>query len=139
MSVASVLHDKPAHLATAAEGYDQVLQRVRDALRAREFAIAERELMKAGTITGEDTAFLNLAGVMHECHGRIACAKKFYQRAVARDGKYRAAAENLQRLAELQTGKATQRRVALGDDDVSDATANTATSNHALQGGWRPG
>jgi DNA-binding response OmpR family regulator len=120
MSVASVLQDHPAHLATAAEGYDEVLQQVRDALRAREFAIAERELMKAGTITGEDAAFLNLAGIMHESHGRIDCAKKFYERSLARDGKYRAAKENLKRLADLETRKITRRRVAFGDDDVSE-------------------
>jgi hypothetical protein len=101
----------------AGEGYAQVLEHVRQELRARRFDLAERELMKAGTITGEDPAFLNLAGVLHESHGRIESARKFYQRAVAKDNRCRPALENLARLDELRgTGRPT-RPVAFGDGD----------------------
>jgi Flp pilus assembly protein TadD len=73
--------------------------------------------MKAGTITGEDPAFLNLAGVLHESHGRTESARKFYQRALGRDKHCRSALENLARLDELnQTGQTT-RSVAFGDDE----------------------
>jgi DNA-binding response OmpR family regulator len=116
LSVASVLQDAPAHLVSVDESYDGVLQHVRDALRARSFPVAEAELMKAGTITSEDAAFLNLAGVLHECHGRVECARKFYERAAARDRSYWAAGENLRRLGELRRYGKTRRKVAFGDD-----------------------
>src|ERR1019366_569131 len=79
-SVASVLRES-SPTPGSGEGYAEVLEHVRQELRARRFDLAERELMKAGTITGEDPAFLNLAGVLHESHGRIESARKFYQKA----------------------------------------------------------
>src|SRR5579862_7013733 len=100
LSVASVLREKPAHSIDAGEDYAQVLEHVRQALRTRRFREAERTLMKAGTITTEDGAFLNLAGIMHESHGRVESARKFYERAVAR-GHYQPAQQNLLRLEEL--------------------------------------
>jgi DNA-binding response OmpR family regulator len=115
LSVASVLRESPS-VTNASEGYAEVLEHVRQELRARRFETAERELMKAGTITGEDSSFLNLAGVLHESHGRIESARKFYHRAVARD-HCKASVENLARLDELlQTGRTT-RSVAFGDDE----------------------
>jgi DNA-binding response OmpR family regulator len=118
LSVASVLHEAPVHHGSSGEGYADVLEHVRQALRGRRFHEAERGLMKAGTITAEDPAFLNLAGIMHESHGRIESAKRFYERAVARDGHYQPAQENLRRLGELRRDQTTSRKVAFGDDDV---------------------
>jgi DNA-binding response OmpR family regulator len=118
LSVASVLRETPPNHAT--EGYAQVLEHVREALRARRFEEAERELMKAGSITGEDPAFLNLAGILHESHGRIASAQKFYERAAAKDRAYRPAQENLRRMGELRRTGKTNRSVAFGNDDVID-------------------
>ena len=71
LSVASVLHDElPANLLPpsrlrrgAAEGARR--------LRAGKFREAEAGLMSAGTIADDDPAFLNLAGVLHESHGRV--------------------------------------------------------------------
>jgi DNA-binding response OmpR family regulator len=129
-SVASVLEDSPPHPPARAGDYAQTLQQVRDALRAHSFAAAERDLMKAGTITGDDPAFLNLAGVLHECHGRVECARRFYERSAARDRQYRPAQENLRRLGELRRYGKTARKVAFGDDDVGDDAEHQADAEH---------
>jgi hypothetical protein len=86
--------------------------------------------MKAGTITGEDAAFLNLAGVLHECHGRIDSAKRFYDQAVARDRRYLPAQENLTRLAELRRYGNSIRRVAFGDDAHTASSARSRRRWH---------
>jgi DNA-binding response OmpR family regulator len=96
------------------QDYAQVLERVRQALRSGQFDEAERDLMRAGTITGEDSAFLNLAGILHESHGRVDSARRFYERASARDQDYYPAQENLKRLAELRQTGQTTRGVAFG-------------------------
>jgi DNA-binding response OmpR family regulator len=122
-SVASVLRDKPLITRDADEDYAQVLEHVRQALRARRFREAERELMKAGTITADDAAFLNLAGILHESHGRIDSARKFYERAIAR-AQYEPARENLQRLIEVRTAGNTKRCVAFGGGECQDPVSN---------------
>jgi DNA-binding response OmpR family regulator len=124
-SVASVLRESSPALSTS-EGYAEVLEHVRQELRARRFDLAERDLMKAGTITGEDPDFLNLAGVLHESHGRIDSARKFYQRAVARDNRCQPALQNLARLDELRRTGQTTRSVAFGDDDPLSARIDIA-------------
>jgi CheY-like chemotaxis protein len=136
-SLASILQDAPPHMEASDSAYGQTLQHVRAALRNHAFAIAERELMKAGTITGEDPAFLNLAGVLHECHGRVDCARKFYERSAARDRKYRPAQENLRRLGELRRTGKSKRKVAFGDDDVGDEPRQPSDDQH-VDAGARP-
>ena len=123
-SVTSVLRESPPGNREPGEDYTQVLEHVREALRARRFREAERELMKAGTITGEDAAFLNLAGILHESHGRVDSARKFYERAASRS-HYPPAIQNLERLGDLsRTGK-TKRTVAFGDQEKSEAAAQS--------------
>jgi DNA-binding response OmpR family regulator len=119
-SIASVLHETPPHLQLPGRSYGEVLQAVRRALRAGEFAAAEAGLMKAGTITDDDPAFLNLAGILHESHGRVKSARHFYEKAAALNRRYRPAQENLRRLCELRRRGASKRIVAFGDDDVLD-------------------
>jgi DNA-binding response OmpR family regulator len=120
LSVASVLRESASDEPESGEGYSQVLEHVRQALRARRFQDAERELMKAGTITDDDPAFMNLAGILHECHGRIKSAQHFYEKAAALDRKYRPAEENLRRLEDLRRRGVTERKVAFGDGDLPD-------------------
>jgi hypothetical protein len=120
LSVASVLRETPEQKPETREGYAEVLEHVRRALRARQFAEAERELMKAGTITDDDPAFMNLAGILHECHGRPESAQHFYEKSASLDHKYRPAQENLRRLADLRRHGATQRKVAFGDGELLD-------------------
>lgn len=122
-SVASVLREKPLVTRDADEDYAQVLEHVRQALRARRFREAERELMKAGTITADDAAFLNLAGILHESHGRVDSARKFYERSIAR-AQYQPARENLQRLIDVRTAGNTKRTVAFGGNEIQDPVSN---------------
>jgi len=116
-SVASVLHDElPRHLPAPGAGYGEVLQTVRSALRAGKFKEAEAALMSAGTITDDDPAFLNLAGVLHESHGRVDSASRFYQRAANKNRRYLSAQENLKRLGEIRRYGKSTRPVAFGDE-----------------------
>jgi DNA-binding response OmpR family regulator len=116
LSVASVLDETPAPIAGGEEGYQAVLQRVREAMRGGKFAEGEALLMKAGTIADRDPEFLNLAGVLHESHGRIDSARRFYERSAAQDRSYQPAHENLKRLGELRRHGKTKRKVAFGDE-----------------------
>jgi DNA-binding response OmpR family regulator len=123
-SVASVLHaEYLPNLLAPGSGYGEVLQRVRAALRAGEFREAEKDLMAAGLITDDDPAFLNLAGVLHESHGRIESASRFYQKAAAKNRSYLPAQENLKRLGEIRRHGKSNRSVAFGDERVV-ATGN---------------
>lgn len=123
-SIASVLHEAPPHLPPPGGGYGEVLQAVRKALRAGEFAAAEAALMKAGSISDDDPAFLNLAGVLHESHGRVKSAQHFYERAAAINSRYEPAQENLRRLADLRRRGHSDRKVAFGDGDVAGNQPN---------------
>jgi CheY-like chemotaxis protein len=126
-SVASVLHAEfLPNLPAPGGGYGEVLQRVRAALRAGEFREAEKELMTAGLITDDDPAFLNLAGLLHESHGRIESAGRFYQRAAAKNRAYAPAQENLKRLGELRRHGKSKRPVAFGDERT------------VIAGNWKP-
>ena len=116
-SVMAVLNRAP-QLAEPEEGYVQTLLGVRNALQARQFAAAERKLMKAGTITSEEPWFLNLAGILHESLGRAESARKFYSRAVGKDRNYRPAQLNLERLGEVRRNGRSKIPVAFGGDDV---------------------
>lgn len=137
-SVASVLHEAPPHFAPPGGGYGEVLQAVRRALRAGEFAAAEAALMKAGAITHDDPAFLNLAGVLHESHGRIESAHHFYQKAKSMNRRYRPAQENLRRLDEMRRYGKTRRKVAFGDANVRDYTEDLADTDHVEAGAMPP-
>jgi DNA-binding response OmpR family regulator len=100
------------------EGYAQTLLAVRAALQARQFAQAERKLMKAGTITAEEPTFLNLAGILHESLGRQESARKFYSRAVSKDRTYRPAQANLERLGEIRRNGRSKIPVAFGGEEL---------------------
>jgi CheY-like chemotaxis protein len=126
-SVSSVLHaDYLPTLPAPGGGYGEVLQRVRAALRNGQFREAEKELMTAGLISDDDPDFLNLAGVLHESHGRMESAGKFYQKAAAKNRGYLPAQENLRRLGEIRRYGKTRRPLALGDEKAASA------------GNWRP-
>jgi CheY-like chemotaxis protein len=101
LSVAAVLDEAPRIVARPGAGYWQVLAAVPDALRAGNLTEAESLLMAAGTITDSDPCFLNLAGAVHEAHGRPASARRFYDRAIALDANYQPARINLDRLNEV--------------------------------------
>jgi DNA-binding response OmpR family regulator len=120
LSVASVLREEPPNFRAAGEGYVESLERVRRALCARQFDLAERELTRLGTKSDNDVAYLNLAGVVQEAHGRVESARHFYSRAMARDSSYRPAQRNLCRLTELERIGKTTLPIALGGDVADD-------------------
>jgi DNA-binding response OmpR family regulator len=134
-SVTSVLNDAPPAIQAPEGTYGQVLQEVRRSLRAGEFATAEAALMKAGTITDDDPAFLNLAGILHESHGRVKSARHFYEKAAALDRSYRPAQENLKRLGELRRRGHTQRKVAFGDGDITEGAEDASSAVDQERGG----
>jgi DNA-binding response OmpR family regulator len=120
LSVASVLREDRQSYRTEGEGYIELLERVRQALCERHFELAERELTRVATISDSDAAYLNLAGVVQEAHGRVEPARCFYSRSLAQDWSYRPALQNLRRLEELaQYGKSSL-IVALGGDIQDD-------------------
>jgi DNA-binding response OmpR family regulator len=126
-SVRSVLNNEQlAGVVAPRGGYCDVLQQVRAALKAGKFREAEKNLMTAGPITDEDPAFLNLAGVLHESHGRLESTTKFYEKAVGSRRGYPPAQENLQRLREIRRFGKSQRLVAFGDERAVSA------------GNWKP-
>jgi DNA-binding NtrC family response regulator len=118
LSVASVLDDDDNTRRRRVESYDQVLNRVRDSLRAGKLDLAEELLMRAGTISDNDPGFLNLAGVIHEAHGRRSSAKRFFQRAILAVGSYPPALQNLNRLNELEKKGTSAIPVSLGEHDA---------------------
>jgi DNA-binding response OmpR family regulator len=112
LSVASVLDEEPT---APKRDYNEVLRAVREALRAGRLDAAEAQLMRAGTIADMDPGFLNLAGVIHEAHGRRTSAKRFYQKAVTSDPCYLPARQNLGRISVIESGGVTDAAVSLGD------------------------
>jgi DNA-binding response OmpR family regulator len=115
ISIASVLDETPLEAGERMENYDDVLREVRDSLRAGKLDIAESLLMRAGTIADMDPGFLNLAGMVHEAHGRRDSARRFFQKSLSVDSAYQPAASNLRRLAELDKSGASAIPVFLGD------------------------
>lgn len=115
ISVASVLDETPADGSERLENYDDVLKAVREALRGGKLDAAEFQLMRAGTIADMDPGFLNLAGVIHEAHGRPQSAKRFYQKALVSDAAYQPAIQNLGRLTVIERGGVSDAPVSLGD------------------------
>lgn len=86
--------------------YGALLQRVRADLWRHDYKHAETLLMDAAWAAGEDPAYFNLIGVLHEAEGRRRLAKRFYKKALAANDQYEPARLNLQRLDEIsRTGK----------------------------------
>jgi Flp pilus assembly protein TadD len=109
-----------ARLPVCRLGYAAALQSARDALRAGDLARAEDELMRAGHLAGNDPAFFTLVGVLHECRSRPRDARKSYGRAIASDGHFPAAQQNMRRLYELATFGRAVEPIALGDEPDGD-------------------
>lgn len=69
---------------------------VREALRSGTFAAVESAGMFGDTAGDADC--LNLAGIIHESHGRISSARDYYQRSLLMDPHCESAIQNLLRL-----------------------------------------
>jgi DNA-binding response OmpR family regulator len=118
ISVASVLDETRTGIVEPGATYDDVLAAVREALRGGKIADAESLLMTAGTITDSDPGFLNLAGIVHEAHGRRASARRFYQKALILSPSYGPARKNIARQDEIDRFGKTNQPIAFGDDAV---------------------
>jgi CheY-like chemotaxis protein len=118
ISVASVLDETRTGIVEPGLTYDDVLAAVRDALRGGKIADAESLLMTAGTITDGDPCFLNLAGIIHEAHGRRISARRFYQKAMILAPTYEPAARNLARQDEIEHFGKTDLSLDFGDDSI---------------------
>jgi DNA-binding response OmpR family regulator len=77
-SIASVLREAP-NLDSPDREQGDVLEAVRVALQTGNYGAIDSALMSAGRIC--QAAYLNLAGVIHEAHGRLNGARSFYERA----------------------------------------------------------
>jgi Flp pilus assembly protein TadD len=92
------------------------LAQARLALRRGELDAAERAMNSAEEAGGDDAAFHNVAGVIHECRGDVAQARASYGKAIALAPAYAPAQMNLRRLYELDTFGRTTKAVQLGDE-----------------------
>jgi CheY-like chemotaxis protein len=108
-SIESVLRDLPIDSENAGHWHGDVLEGVRVALQLGKFGMIEPALLGPAPLT--DPACQNLAGIVHEAHGRIDSASKFYERAASTDHSYWPARENLQRLNDLRERGETNRPV----------------------------
>jgi CheY-like chemotaxis protein len=91
-------------------GYEQVLDRIRDAIEGADLAGAESLLELAAQRRNQQAAeYFNLLGVLYETQRRWRLARKCYGRAIATDGHYEPSQANMRRLYELHTfGKSSQ-------------------------------
>jgi DNA-binding response OmpR family regulator len=101
-------------------GPEEILDRVRKALRMAEYADAESLLARAADLAARDPAYYNLMGIIYESRRRFRLARKFYNRALSIRDDYEPARSNLQRLAELQSRRWTTIPVMLGDPMEKD-------------------
>jgi DNA-binding response OmpR family regulator len=95
-SISSVLDDSPPRDYLT----DRRLGQIRGVLLRGTFGEAEASLGLPAR--NSHAGLLNLAGIVHESHGRVRSARDFYLRAVCDDERYQAAWQNLKRLSELQ-------------------------------------
>jgi len=117
-SLDSVLGGEPSRQNNPAAQEGMALELVREAWRRGKFIAAEVALARASAIDDRDPCFLNLAGVLQEAHGRLANARRFYERALAANAGYEPAHHNLKRLSEIEQKGCTSLEVALGDEPV---------------------
>lgn len=118
LSVACVLSE-PLEPAPEPEGATSLtLAHVRLELLRGDVGRAEVLLMRAAEAAGKDPAYFNLLGVVYETEGRRLLAKKCYAKAVASDRHYAPAANNLRRLAEIETNGKSHLEVCLGNEAI---------------------
>ncbi len=102
-------------------GYEQVLGRVRRALRLMDLVDAQELLAAAAQRRDQQSAaYFNLLGILYESQHHWRLARKCYGKALDADEHYGPARTNFRRLTEMHRDGRTDQRVALGDepDDV---------------------
>jgi DNA-binding response OmpR family regulator len=111
---------------------DELFVQVRRDLARHDLSHAEQMLNQVAERAGDDPAYFNLLGVLHEAEGDRRAAKTFYRKAAAARGEVgEPARHNLRRLHELETYGETRMDVALGDEqDLLSGLRGGLGSNH---------
>jgi DNA-binding response OmpR family regulator len=131
----------PEHPTTEpAANYEQVLMRIRKAMRTDDFANAETLLSQAAARQQNHSAqYFNLLGILYEVQQKWRLARKCYTRAIREDANFEPARINLQRLYELTTFGRTTQVVARGDEthgqiltELAKAQINARATEHHL-------
>lgn len=105
--------------------YQEVLNRIRRAMRSEDFASAESLLSKAADRKEQHSAaYFNLLGVLYEVQRKWRLAKKCYGKAMRADKKYLPAQANIRRIYELYTFGHSKQSVILGDEQDEMSQVN---------------
>ncbi len=128
-TVKSVLNepmlDSPPIVSDPPVEYEEVLNRIRRAMRSDDFTSAESLLMKASDRKEQPTAdYFNLLGVLYEVQRKWRLAKKCYGKAMRADKHYEPAQANMRRIYELYTFGRSKQVVLLGDEETCETGAN---------------
>jgi len=86
----------------SADNYEALLARARLALVDYDLPRAEGLLLRAAALGDKDPAFHNLMGMLTELREDFTGARKHYGRAIALNGKFAPAQQNMRRLYELR-------------------------------------
>ncbi len=100
-TVRKIILDRRLAADPADDTYAAILARVRRALEAGDYHLAEALLLKAGVLGERDPAFYNLKGLLLELRGNFKAAKHEYGQAIARNRNYEPAQQNMRRIYEL--------------------------------------
>jgi DNA-binding response OmpR family regulator len=120
------LLDSPPVISDPPMDYEQVLGRIRRALRSEDFSSAETLLMKAADRKEQHSAaYFNLLGILYEVQHKWRLAKKCYGKAMSADKTYQPAQENMRRIYELYTFGHSKQPVILGDESTEPAEAES--------------
>jgi two-component system response regulator (stage 0 sporulation protein F) len=121
--------DSPAPIKPS-EDYENVLMRIRSAMRMEDFANAESLLTKAADRKPETAAYFNLLGILYEVQHKWRLAKKCYGRSMRADHNYEPAQANMRRIFELFTFGHSKQTVVLGDETIEFAEPHNESKNH---------
>jgi CheY-like chemotaxis protein len=121
-TVRSVLTEPELDAAPAAEmnaqgAYEDVLIRIRKALRVADYSNAEAMLEYAAARKNQHAAeYFNLLGVLYETQHKWRLARKCYGKAISADKRFEPAQANMRRLYELHAFGRSHQPVMLGDE-----------------------
>jgi Flp pilus assembly protein TadD len=116
-----------------AAGYENVLARIRKAMRSEDFSNAETLLTQAAARQNTDSAeYFNLLGILYEVQGKWRLARKCYGKALRADANYEPAQINMRRIYELTSIGKTSQVVVLGDESHAEVLAQLAKAEIAM-------
>jgi len=114
--VAEVINARAHKEQLATECFRSHIAAAKRRLNLRAFAKAELHLSNALKIDDKSVEALNLTGVLAELANDYDRARKYYGRAIRRDGSYAPAQQNMRRLFELDHFGSSDEGISLGDE-----------------------